>query len=332
MGEDAPVFIVAEIGNNHDGSVEQGLRLITEAARCGVDAVKFQAHIAPAEMLRDDTVPPHFPEPRYQFVTRMSLDEAAHAAFQRAAVDAGLIYFCSPFSVEAVRMLERLRVPCYKIASGEVTNLPMLRMIAAMGKPVLLSTGMSTYEEIDAAVAEIRRARAPVAVLQCTSHYPAADDVLNLRAITIMRERYRCPVGFSDHSPDNVPSLAAVALGACVIEKHFTLDRSLYGPDHKASLTPPDLAALVQGIRRVERAMGNGRKELTEALHRMRDVFQKSVVSTVDIPEGQRITADMIATKKPGKGIPAARFDVVVGRRARRAIPADTLVEEDALE
>lgn len=331
VGSGHPVFIVAEIGNNHDGDVRQGLRLVEEAARCGVDAVKFQAHIADAEMLEDNTVPPHFPEPRYQFVRRMSLSEQAHAELMRAATGFGLIYFCSPFSIEAVMLLDRLNVPCYKVASGEVTNLPMLRAIASAGKPVLVSTGMSTYGELDVAVDELRRHDVPLALLQCTSLYPAPDDALNLRAIAVLQQRFRCPVGFSDHSPDILPSIAAVAMGACIIEKHFTLDRSLYGPDHKASLTPVEMSNLVTSVRRIEHALGDGTKELSETIRRMRDVFQKSVVTVTDVPEGARIMAEMIATKKPGKGIPASQYDAVIGRRTRRAIPANVMIREEDL-
>ena len=332
VGEGFSTLVVAEIGNNHDGQLEQGLRLIEEAARCGVDAVKFQAHLAEAEMLEDNTVPPHFPEPRYQFVKRMSLPREAHEALRAAALARGVLYFCSPFSIEAVRMLEEVGVPCYKIASGEVTNLPMLRAIVRTGKPCILSTGMSTMDEIAEAVDEIRRGGGECVLMQCTSLYPAPYERLNLRAIQSLRERFGCPVGLSDHSSEIYAPVAAAALGACVIEKHFTLDRGLYGPDHKASLPPPEMAEMVRAVRKIERAMGDGRKILQDDPLPMREVFQKSIVSAVDIPEGAVIQEEMLTTKKPGKGISAARFDAVVGRRVRRFIPTHTLVREDDLE
>ena len=227
LGPGHPALIIAEIGNNHDGSVRQAERLIEAAAEAGADAVKFQTHIAEAEMLPSTPTPPHFDEPRFEFTQRMELDADDHRRLKAFAEARGLLFFSSPFSVEAVALLEQVGVPAYKIASGEVTNPPLLEAVAATGKPVLLSSGMS--------VARGRRARArrccaaaarEVLVLQCTSTYPCPPEKVNLRAMAAMAERFGALVGLSDHTPDIYTSIAAVALGAVAVEKHFTLSRA----------------------------------------------------------------------------------------------------------
>lgn len=325
-------LVVAEIGNNHDGDVEQAKTLIKAAADSGVDAVKFQAHLVEAEMLYDDTVPPHFPEPRWQFMGRMSLTLEQHAEIKAFADEQGVIYFASPFSIEAVDLLEQVGNPFYKIASGEVTNLPMLRHIGRTGKPVLLSSGMSSWAELDAAVDEFKTRGNDLVVMHCTSKYPCPDDRLNLNAIPAMASRYGVPVGFSDHAPTIYPSVAAVALGARIVEKHFTIDKTLYGPDHKASMLPDEMAELVRAVRIVDAGLGDGDKTIPDDLTSTRTVFQKSVVSLVDIPAGAIIEEGMIGTKKPGKGIPANRYFEVIGKTAQRHIPADELVYEEDVE
>ena len=331
VGPGQPVLVIAEIGNNHDGSMGQAKALIDAAAEAGADAVKFQTHIADAEMLPSTPTPPHFDEPRYTFTERMSLTEDQHRELKAYAEERGLIFFSSPFSIEAVELLERVGNPVYKIASGEVTNPPLIRRIAETGKPVIISTGMSGLEEVDAAVAILREHDVPLMVLQCTSNYPCPPEKVNLRAMETLRERYGVPVGLSDHTPDVHTSVAAVALGAVAVEKHFTLSKRLYGPDHHASLTPDELARLVAGVRQVLPALGTGEKERDPELDPARATFEKSVVSIGEIAEGATIEATMLTTKRPGNGIPATRLDEVVGRRAARAIPANELLSEDDL-
>src|SRR5688572_5810187 len=202
--------------------------------------------------------PPHFPEPRWEFTKRMELTEDEHRRLQARAEERGLLFFSSPFSVEAVELLERVGNPLYKIASGEVTNPPLLEAVAATGKPALLSTGMSGLDEIERALKILRTGGGELLVLQCTSSYPAPPEKVNLRAMTAMGERFGLPYGLSDHTPDIHTSIAAVALGASAIEKHFTLSKRLYGPDHHASLVPEELARLVDGVRQVEAALGSG--------------------------------------------------------------------------
>jgi N,N'-diacetyllegionaminate synthase len=328
IGAGEPAFLIAEIGNNHDGSVGQAKALIEAAAEAGADAVKFQTHIADAEMLPSTPTPPHFDEPRFEFTKRMELSLEDQARLKAAAEESGLVFFSSPFSVEAVELLEELGVPLYKIASGEVTNPPLVRAIAATGRPVLISTGMSGIDEIEGAVAILRETGSEFAILQCTSTYPCPPELVNLRAMATLAERFGCPVGLSDHTPDVYTAIAAVTLGAVCIEKHFTLSRRLYGPDHHASLEPGDLARLVAGVRQVEAALGSGEKERDPALDPARATFEKSVVTATDVSEGATIEEWMLTTKRPGSGIPAVRIDEVIGRRAVRPLEHNHLIEE----
>jgi N-acetylneuraminate synthase len=323
-----PALVVAEIGNNHDGSMGQAKALIDAAAEAGADAVKFQTHIADAEMLPSTPTPPHFDEPRYAFTKRMELSREDHVNLKAAAEERGLLFFSSPFSVQAVDLLEDVGVPAYKIASGEVTNPPVVEAVAATGRPVLLSTGMSGIEEIDTAVGILRDAGSPFILLQCTSTYPCPPEDVNLRAMQALGERFDCPVGLSDHTPDIYTAIAAVALGAVCVEKHFTLSRRLYGPDHHASLEPDDLRRLVDGVRQVEAALGTGEKQRDPALDPARVTFEKSVVTTTPVQEGVVIEASMLTTKRPGNGIPATRLRELVGRRTARALEANHLLEE----
>jgi N-acetylneuraminate synthase len=328
IGPGEPVLVIAEIGNNHDGSLGQARALVEAAAEAGADAVKFQTHIAEAEMLPSTPTPPHFDEPRFEFTKRMELSFDEHVALKALAEDRGMVFFSSPFSVEAVELLERVGTPAYKIASGEVTNPPLIERIAATGRPVLISTGMSGWDEIDAAVGLLREHGSPFAILQCTSKYPCPPEDVNLSAIQTLAERFQCPVGLSDHTPDVHTSVASVALGARCVEKHFTLSRRLYGPDHHASLEPEDLRRLVDGVRQVEAALGSGGKERDPELDPARATFEKSVVTAGEVAEGATIEAAMLTTKRPGSGIPATRFDDVVGRRAARALAPNHLLEE----
>jgi N,N'-diacetyllegionaminate synthase len=330
VGHGAPVFVVAEIGNNHDGSVRLAERLIDAAAEAGADAVKFQTHIAEEEMLASTPTPPHFDEPRYAFTERMELSLEDHVRLKAFAEDRDVVFFSSPFSVAAVTLLEEVGVQMYKIASGEVTNPPLLKAIAATGKPVLLSTGMSGLEDIEKAAAGF--SPGSLVVLQCTSAYPCPPERVNLRAMVTLGERLGVPAGLSDHTRGVVAALAAVALGAVCVEKHFTLSKRLYGPDHHASLEPDELRNLVQGIREVEAALGSPEKDHDASLDPMRATFEKSVVTAAVIPAGATIQETMLTTKRPGNGFPAARMSELLGRRAVRDLPANELIEAGDLE
>jgi N,N'-diacetyllegionaminate synthase len=322
------VLVIAEIGNNHDGSVRQAERLIEAAAEAGADAVKLQTHIAEAEMLPSTPTPPHFDEPRWDFTKRMELSRDDHVRLKTFAEERDLVFFSSPFSVEAVALLEEVGVPAYKVASGEVTNPPLVEAVAATGKPVLLSSGMSGMEDVERAASILLAAGSELLVMQCTSNYPCPPELVNLRAMVAMGERLGVPYGLSDHTPDIYTAIAAVALGAVAVEKHFTLSKRLYGPDHHASLVPEELARLVDGVRQVEAAMGDGLKERDPSLDPARATFEKSVVARVEIPEGATLEAEMLTTKRPGNGIPALRLTELIGRRAARTLEADHQLEE----
>lgn len=323
--------MIAEAGMNHDGSLGNAIRMAEVAAECGADAVKFQLHDAAAETTRDAPSPPYFQhETRWEYFERTAFTDEQWATLKRACEENGIEFLCSVFSLEAVERLERLGVGRYKIGSGEVTNLELVRHVAATRKPVLLTSGMSSWEELDRAV---EAAGDDVTVMQCTSEYPTPPEHVGLNVLAELRERYGKPVGLSDHSLGNYAAFAAVALGAVAIEKHFTLSNDLYGPDAAMSMEPGELEDLVEGIRSIEAMLANpvNKNELGDELREMKRVFEKSVVSTREIPAGTAISREWLAAKKPGTGIPAARLPEVVGRTAKVDIPADTVITEDVL-
>lgn len=325
-----PVLVIAEAGMNHDGSLGNAIRLAEVAAEAGADAVKFQLHDARAETTRDAPSPPYFThETRWEYFERTAFRDAQWQTLKDACDRAGIEFLCSAFSVEALERLEALGVARHKIPSGEVTNLELVRSAAATGKPVLLSSGMSSWAELDAAV---EAAGQLVTVLQCTSAYPTPPERVGLNLLTELRERYGRPVGLSDHALGLFASFAAVALGAVVIEKHFTLSNESYGPDAALALEPHELEELVAGVREIEAMLASPvDKDDVEPYGDLKRVFEKSVVTVADIPAGTVIERSMLAAKKPGTGIPARRLEEVVGRVARADIGADTVLTEDAL-
>lgn len=328
------VFIIAEVGSVHDGSFGNAKCLIEAAAACGVDAVKFQTHIAAAETLPNAPSPKYFSaEPRYQYFERTGFSKDKWREIKAQCEQCGVEFISSPFSIEAVDLLEEVGVSRYKIPSGEVTNLPMLEHAAKTGKPVILSSGMSSWTELDAAVGAIRRYNQNLSLLQCTSEYPCAYEHVGLNVTREMQERYNLPVGLSDHTLTIFASLAAVTLGASMIERHFTFSRLMYGSDAKHSLLPEELKQLVEGIRAVEimRAQAVD-KNCVEPFREMKQIFEKSLVSLADIPAGTAITDAMIGCRKPGTGLPPNRLQDVIGKRAARFIPKEQLLAIDDIE
>lgn len=327
------VLIIAEVGSVHDGSFGNAQHLIDVAAECGADAVKFQTHIAEAETLRYAPMPPYFKgEPRYDYFERTAFSPEQWRELKAHCQERGVEFLSSPFSIEAVELLEQVGVARYKIPSGEVTNLPYLEVIAQTGKSVLLSSGMSSWAELDEAVNTILRYHDRLTVLQCTSEYPCPYEQVGLNAMLEMGERYKLLVGLSDHTLTIYASLAAVTLGASVIERHLTFSRLMYGSDARHSLEPDEFADLVRGIRAIETMLASkADKDDIARFATMKATFEKSVVSLMDIPAGVLITEAMIGVKKPGTGIPARRFVDVLGKRARRQIPKDTLIREEDL-
>jgi N-acetylneuraminate synthase len=323
-------LIIAEVGMNHDGSLGNAIRMAEVAAAAGADAVKFQLHDAAAETTRDAPSPPYFrDETRFEYFERTAFTDRQWAALAKACEAAGIEFLCSAFSLEALARLERLGVARHKIASGEVTNLELVRAAAATGKPLLLSSGMSSLAELDAAV---EAAGPDTTLLQCTSSYPTPPERVGLNVLETLRARYGLPVGLSDHTVGPYACYAAVALGATVVEKHFTLSRELYGPDAALATEPDELARIVEGVRQIEAMLAAPvDKDDVEPFAEMKRVFEKSVVAVVDIPAGAVLERSMLAAKKPGTGIPAKRLDELAGRRVRDAIAADTVLLEEHL-
>ena len=326
------VYVIAEAGMNHDGSLGNAIRMVEVAAEAGADAVKFQLHDAAAESTRDAPSPPYFQhESRWEYFQRTAFTDDQWRTLREACDRAGIDFVCAPFSLEALERLEKIGVARYKIGSGEVTNLALIGAAAATGKPVLVSSGMSTWDELDAAV---EAAGENASVLQCTSAYPTPPERVGLNLLAELRERYGKPVGFSDHSLGPYAAFAAVALGATIVEKHFTLSKEMYGPDASLALEPHELDELVDGIREISAILAArvDKDAEAQALAEMKQIFEKSVVATTDIPAGATIERDMLAAKKPGTGIPARRLPELVGMRARRDLAADSVLTEDDVE
>lgn len=332
------VFVIAEAGVNHNGDIDMARRLVDVAAEAGADCVKFQtfrasrlaAASAPkADYQRQTT---DSAETQFDMLSRLELSEAMHEALLKHCAQSGIEFLSTPFDEESADYLASLGVKRFKVPSGEVVNLPFLRHLAAYGKPILLSTGMSDLTEVEAAVRCIRsEGNPPLTLLHCVSAYPAQPCDANLRAMGTMAQAFDLPVGWSDHTTGIDVALAAAALGAAVIEKHFTLDRNLPGPDHRASLEPRELTAMVSGIRTIEQALGDGRKQPVPSELPNRAVIRKSVVAARAIPAGAVLTGDCLAILRPGTGLPPGRRDSLIGRTAREAIAAGTPITESLL-
>jgi len=326
-------LIIAEAGVNHNGDMRLARQLIAEAARAGADLVKFQTFSA--RQLVTEAAPQADYQSRNmgsvqsqaQMLARLELSRADHEMLMAECARHGIGFFSTAFDAPSFDLLCELGcLPMVKIASGELTNLPLLRHMTAQGKPVLLSTGMATLGEVEAALDAIEAAGTPrsrVTVLHCTTEYPAPMDEVNLHAMASMRQALGVRVGYSDHTPGIEVPIAAVALGACVIEKHFTLDRSLPGPDHRASLEPRELAAMVRAIRNVEQALGDGIKRPSASEIRNKAVARKSIVAARPIRAGELLTAAHLAVKRPGTGLSPMHWDELLGRPAARDFATD---------
>lgn len=336
IGHNQRCFLIAEAGVNHNGSLGLAHQLIDVAVQAGADAIKFQTFRAerlatadaPKAMYQLATTSAG--ESQFEMLRRLELDAAAHAALIAHCRDKHLVFLSTPFDEASVDLLETLGVPAFKTPSGEIPNLLYLSHIARKNKPLIVSTGMAFLGEVETAVRTIEATgNRAFALLHCVSNYPANPADINLRAMQTMSYAFDVPVGYSDHTPGIEVSLAAVALGACIIEKHFTLDRNLPGPDHQASAEPAEFAAFVRGVRIVEAALGDGRKQPAASEANTAAVARKSLVAACDIPVGVALTEPMIAFRRPGTGLPLAMREYLLGRVTRATVSAGTLLALD---
>jgi N,N'-diacetyllegionaminate synthase len=339
IGQGMPCFIIAEAGVNHNGDVKLARKLIDVAKGAGADAVKFQTFGAEAIVTKIAGKAEYqkkttgTQESQLAMLQKLELGERDFEKLCDYARKKGIMFFSSPFDIKSVDLLDRLGVPAFKIPSGEITNFPLLKHTARKKKPIILSTGMSTLGDTEEALEVLMKEGAKeIVLLHCVSSYPARAEDMNLRVMETLRCAFDLPVGLSDHTLGTTVPVAAVALGACVIEKHFTLDRSLPGPDHRASLEPEELKQMVKAIREVEKAVGDGSRISTKEEEQTRKAARRSLVARVRIPKGTVITEAMLDIKRPGTGIEPKYMDKVIGALARWRIEQDEPLTTDKLE
>jgi N,N'-diacetyllegionaminate synthase len=329
-------LIIAEAGVNHNGDIELAKKLIDVAADAGADLVKFQTFSADRlvtqsalkaeyQALATDKI-----ESQHEMLRKLELTESMHHELINHCAIREIGFFSTGFDIESINFLASLGQELFKIPSGEITNLPFLQHIGGLGKKVLLSTGMSNMHEVAAALNALELAGTPknrITVLHCTSSYPAEMSDVNLRAMLSIQDEFGVEIGYSDHTLGIEVAIAAVALGAKVIEKHFTLDRNMTGPDHKASLEPDELIRMVVGIRSIEKALGDGNKVITQNEIQNRDVARKSIVASRDIQAGEVFTDNNLTAKRPGTGISPMEWDEVIGTKAKKSYVKDDLIQ-----
>jgi N,N'-diacetyllegionaminate synthase len=329
IGSGQPVFIIAEAGVNHNGDYRLACRLIDAALDSGADAVKFQTWITEKLVLKNavlaDYQRKNLGEKKSQYEMLKSL-ELSFPTFRRLKAYAkrrGILFLSTPDEEESADFLEEIGVPLFKIGSGEITNLPYLKHVGRKGRPIILSTGMSTLAEVKAAVRAIEKTRnRNLVLLHCVSNYPAQPPDCNLAAMATLHAEFGYPVGFSDHTQGQSVAVAAVAMGACVLEKHLTLDNRMKGPDHRASLNPTDFASLVRAMREAESAMGDGRKQPTASELKTKKVVQKTLVTARALRAGVMLRAKDIVLRRTSGGLPRSSLPLLLGRKTRRAVPA----------
>lgn len=329
------VFIIAEAGVNHNGSLELAKKLIDVAVEAGADAVKFQTFKADklvsktahkADYQKQTT---SAGESQYDMIKKLELDEDAHRILISYCSEKRIMFLSTPFDHDSIDMLNDFGMPIFKIPSGEITNLPYLRHIGSFGKKVILSTGMADLGEVGDTLQVLMEAgtsKHDITILHATTEYPCPKDEVNLRTMLTIRDHFNVDVGYSDHTQGIEVPIAAVAMGACVIEKHFTLDRDMDGPDHKASLEPQELKAMVVAIRNVSQALGDGIKRPSKSELKNMAVARKSIVAARPIQSGEMLTVDNLTVKRPGNGLSPMRWDQVVGQTALRDYEVDDLI------
>jgi len=330
VGQNHPVFIIAEACDNHLGCILAAKEMVRQAKIAGADAIKFQHHLPDEEMLPDVPMSDNFKEPLYEFLKKYALSLDQHYQLKQYCDDVGILYLCTPFSWKAAQEIDPL-VPAYKIGSGEMTDIPTLERISGLGKPMIVSTGMCTFDEINRTYESLIHLDTQLILMNCVSEYPPVYEDLNLGVISEMISRFpQALIGHSDHTPDLYTCFAAVTLGACVLEKHVILDKQQSGPDQSVSIDFDDLTRLVDGTRKLKLGLGN-KKHIHQREKDIRRWAFRSIVSTRSIKSGEIITQDHIWSKRPGTGIPSYQMQDVIGRRALHDIESNVLISWDDL-
>jgi len=335
--DNASCAIIAEVAQNHDGSLGMAHAHIDAAANAGADAIKFQTHIAEEESTSAEPWRTKFSyqdETRMDYWRRMEFTQAQWQELKRHADEIGLHFLSSPFSNKAVELLENLGIGAWKIASGEITNTPLLDCVLATNKPVILSTGLSVTDEITEVVKYVQKTSTPLALLQCTSQYPCSPERLGVNVINQFRNDYHCAVGLSDHSGTIYSGLAAAAQNIQVLEVHMTLSREMFGPDVVASITSQELKSLVEGIRYIETAANNpvDKSSPDSEAAPLRQIFMKSLYTSMHIQKGEILSVDKITTKKPGTGIPANKINQILGKKTKTDLEKNSMIQLEDLE
>jgi N,N'-diacetyllegionaminate synthase len=333
IGDHHPCFVIAEAGVNHNGDIARAKRLVDAAKAVGADAVKFQTFKAEGVVTSDTTVASYARKnlgrslTQQEMIKPLELSYDAFKTLKKYCDTKRILFLSTPHSFDAIDFLDPL-VPAYKFGSGDLTNLPTLRYAAKKHKPILLGTGMATLAEVRTAVRTIRSAGNPqIIALHCTTNYPCPLNEVNLRAMLTMRHTLNCLVGYSDHTMGITVPVMAATLGAVVIEKHFTLDATLPGPDHKASLEPAELAQMINAIRDVETVLGSYAKKPTESEKDIMKLIRKSIVAAQDIPKGSLLRRNLLDIKRPGTGLPPAKLESLLGKKTKQAIKKDDLLK-----
>ena len=338
IGEGEPNFIIAEIGNNHNGEIDLARKAVTEAARLGADAVKFQKREVDEVFTKSMQAVPQtnsraLGKTYGEYRRKQELKDEELKEMKILAHSLGMAFFVTPFDLKSAKILADIGMDAWKIASFDLNHRDLLEFVAKQGQPIFFSTGMANDEEVDSAVNTILKYNNQLIINHCVSIYPTPDADLNLGAVVFFKEKYSpLPIGYSGHEIGFIPTIAAVALGACTVERHFTLDKSLPGPDHSTvSLDPPELGEMVHQIRRIEKAVADKKKYLHEKEIGIRNKHGKSIVSKTTIPFGTLITKDMLTCKSPGNGLKPTVMDKVIGSVARVDIPGDTVLTEEMI-
>lgn len=327
-------FIIAEIGVNHNGDVDLGKKMIKSAYECGADAVKFQTFVS------EDLVTPHALKAEYQetaedtqleMLKKLELSKEDFKVLKDYCDSLGVIFLSSPFDLKSVDLLNELDVAAFKLGSGELTDFELIKYVQKSGKPLILSTGMATLDEIKESYDIIENSE-NLAILHCITGYPTSYDEANLNFIKVLEENFNATIGFSDHSPGSILAIAAASLGCLIIEKHFTLDKNLPGPDHKASLNPEEFKELVDSVRIIEEAMGDGIRTLSENEAEIKKIARKSIVCKVKLKKGEKITREKLTFKRPGDGISPKEIDKLIGKTVLKNLDINHILKWSDIE